>query len=76
MSQLRDTKLLQKIALVIKQLRSNKNLSQADVYNDINIHIGRIETAKANLSVSTLLSLCKYFKIKISDFFKLVEEHK
>jgi len=74
MPQIRDTKLLQKIALVIKQLREAKGLSQEEVYNDINIHIGRIETAKANLSVSTLSALCKYFKIKISEFHRRVEE--
>lgn len=74
MRQIRDTKLLQKIALVIKQLRDTKGVSQEEVYNDTNIHIGRIETAKANLSVSTLSALCKYFKIKLSDFHKMVEE--
>lgn len=73
MGQLRDIKLLQKIALVTKQLREEKNLTQEEVYNDTNIHIGRIETAKANLSVSTLSALCKYFKIKMSDFHNRVE---
>jgi len=73
MPQIRDTKLLQKIAIVIKQLREKDGLTQEDVYNDTNIHIGRIETAKANLSVSTLSALCKYFKISLSDFHKKVE---
>lgn len=76
MAQIKDTKLLQKIALVIKQLRNTKDVSQEEVYNDLNIHIGRIETAKANLSVSTLSALCKYFKIKMSEFYRLVEEQK
>jgi transcriptional regulator with XRE-family HTH domain len=71
--QIRDIKLLQKIALTIKKLRDENGLTQQDVYNDINIHIGRIETAKANLSISTLAHLCKYFKVKLSDFFKMVE---
>jgi len=74
MAQVRDTKLLRKIALVIKELRDERDLTQEDVFNDINIHIGRIETAKANLSVSTLAVICKYFKIKLSDFYKRVEE--
>lgn len=76
MEQIRDNKLLQKIALVIKQLRLQKGVTQEDVYNDINIHVGRIETSKANLSVSTLSSLCKYFRIKLSDFFEMVENVK
>ena len=74
MAQIRDAKLLQKIALVIKELREARNLTQEDVYNDTNIHVGRIETAKANLSVSTLSALCKYFKIRISEFHKRVED--
>lgn len=73
MGQIRDIKLLQKIALVIKELRDERELSQEEVYNETNIHIGRIETAKANLTVSTLSALCKFFKIKLSDFLKRVE---
>jgi len=73
MGQIRDTKLLHRIALVIKELREEKDLSQEEVYNETNIHVGRIETSKANLSISTLSALCKFFKIKLSDFIKRVE---
>ena len=73
MSQVRDNKLLTKIAVVVKQLREEKGLSQEEVYNDTNIHIGRIETAKTNITVSSLSSLCKYFKIRLSDFMSRVE---
>ena len=73
MPQLRDKKLLQKIALVIKELRNGFGLSQEEVYNDTNIHIGRIETARANLTISTLSTLCKYFNISLSEFHKRVE---
>lgn len=73
MGQIRDIRLLQKIALVLKDLREESNLTQEEVYNDTNIHVGRIETSKANLSVSTLSALCKYFNIKLSDFHKRVE---
>jgi transcriptional regulator with XRE-family HTH domain len=74
MGQIRDAKLLQKIALVIKELRDAKGLTQEEVYNDTNIHVGRIESAKANLSVSTLSALCKYFRIRMSEFHKRLEE--
>lgn len=73
MPQLRDKKLLQNIALVVKELRTAKQLTQADVFDDTNIHVGRIETAQANLSVSTLSALCKYFNIPLSEFHKKVE---
>lgn len=73
MGQIRDNKLLQKIALVVKQLREEKGVSQEEVYNETNIHIGRIETAKANVTVSTLGALCRYFKVSLSEFHKKVE---
>lgn len=76
MKQIRDKKLLQHISIVIKQLREEKEVTQEEVYNETNIHIGRIETANANLSVSTLSALCKYFKIKISEFHKMAESLK
>jgi DNA-binding transcriptional regulator YiaG len=37
MGQIRDSKLLRKIALTIKELREEKGVSQEEVYNDINI---------------------------------------
>ena len=76
MGQLRDIKLLKKIAIVFKELREAENLTQADVFEDTKIHIGRIETAKANLSVSTLSTLCQYFEISLLDFFSKVEKVK
>ena len=74
MAQIRDKKLLQHIALVIKELRVDMGYSQESVYNDTNIHIARIETATYNVSISTLSSLLKYFDIKMSDFFLRVEK--
>lgn len=74
MAQLRDKILLQKIAIVIKDLRDKEELTQEAVYNDTNIHIGRIETAKANLTISTLSTICRYFDISLSDFFKKIDK--
>ncbi len=62
--------LLRKIALRLKQLREQKGLTQENFYNDTGIHIGRIETLKRNVSVSTLEDICKYFNISLSDFFQ------
>jgi transcriptional regulator with XRE-family HTH domain len=73
MAQLRDDQLLEKIALALKQLREASGKSQEEVYNEINIHIGRIETAKSNVSVSTIAALCDYFGVKVSEFFRRVE---
>jgi len=76
MANLKDSKLLQKIALVLKELRDEKELTQEEVYNETNIHIGRIETGKGNINVSTLASLCTFYEVKFSDFLKRVEKLK
>lgn len=70
MKQLRDQDLLLDIAKRIKELREEKGLTQEEVYIDTQIHIARIETARVNISVSTLKTLCDYFDITLSDFFK------
>lgn len=72
MGQIRDERLLNKIALRIKSLREEKGISQEQLYNETEIHIGRIETAKVNISVSTLSRICEYFNITLTDFFKKI----
>ncbi|MGO4293590.1 helix-turn-helix domain-containing protein [Chitinophaga sp. RAB17] len=74
-TQIRDNKLIKGIAAVLKDLREQKGVSQEEVYNDTNIHVGRIETAKANPTVSTISAMCKYFGLTLSDFYKKVEGH-
>ena len=70
MGQIKDEILLQKIAARLKSLRVKKGESQEEIYNQTDIHIARIETAKVNISVSTLSKLCSYFKITLSEFFE------
>jgi transcriptional regulator with XRE-family HTH domain len=73
MSQVRDDKILIRIALVLKDLRDEYELSQEEVYYDTGIHIGRIESCQSNPTISTLSVLVKYFNLKMSEFFKRVE---
>lgn len=64
-----DIELLNKIALRIKTLREEKNITQEIFYNDTGINIGRIERSKRNLSVSSLKRICEYLEITLEDFF-------
>ncbi|UII27655.1 helix-turn-helix domain-containing protein [Fulvivirga maritima] len=73
MGQIRNDKLLKEIAIQVKRIRESKGLTQEEVYNDTGIHVGRIETAKSNVTVSTLHALCDYFGMKLSKLLKLVE---
>ena len=73
MAQFRDQELLDKIAARLKSLREEKGLSQENVYNELDVHIGRIEVGKVNVSVSTLSKLCQYFDITLTEFFSEIE---
>lgn len=80
MKQIKNEPLLLGIAKVVKELRDAKGLSQEEVMNEIkiqrnlSIHLGRIETATGNITVSSLSVLCDYFEIPISKFFLKVEK--
>lgn len=66
----KNQQLLNTMAKRIKALREASNLTQEEFYNDTGIHISRIETARRNMSVSTLDAICKYFKISLKEFFE------
>ncbi|WP_300286449.1 helix-turn-helix transcriptional regulator [uncultured Alistipes sp.] len=66
----RDNAFLEYIARKCKQLRAEKGVSQEAVYEDTHLHIGKIETAKKNLTVSSLSKLCNYFNVSLIDFLK------
>ena len=70
MAQLRDEVLLKKVVDKIKKLREQREISQEKFYNDTNINIARIESTKANITISTLQAICKYLNVTLSDFFK------
>lgn len=69
MRQIKNDTLLRQIAFRLKELRELKGVSQRDVLMDTEIHIGRIEQGKLNVTVSTLEELCKYFNVSLVEFF-------
>ena len=48
----------------LRELRHARNLSQKQVFSDTDINIGRIESGRGNISVSTLADLCAYQSTK------------
>ncbi len=70
MAQTNEEILLKKIATTIKELRLQNGLTQSEVYHDLGIHIGRIESYKINITISSLKILCDYFEITMEEFFK------
>lgn len=80
MEQIKNERLLSAVKLVLKELRTKTGLTQEQIANnikankDLSIHIGRNETGKQNMTISTLYELCEYYKVSLSDFFTRVEE--
>lgn len=63
-----DIELLEWIARRVKALREERGITQEVFYNDTGIHIGRIERAKRNISVTTLKQICTYLEISMAEF--------
>lgn len=74
LAQKKDKILLRKIALCIKNIRNNKNITLDDFYVDTGIHLARIEQGKTNISITTFSIICKYFEVSYVEFFKLLDE--
>lgn len=64
---------LLELASKVKKLRVSKGITQEIAFIDTGIHFGRIEQGKRDVSYTTLVKLCKYFNITLSQFFS--EEH-
>jgi transcriptional regulator with XRE-family HTH domain len=74
--QLQNINLNQRIVFCIKEIRKQKKITLEIFYFDTGIHLARIEQGKQNITVATLLKICDYFGMKLSDFFLLVEDCK
>ena len=68
--QWRNDVLIEEIARRLKDLRIGRGLSQETVYFNTGSHIGKIETEKYNITVSTLSKLCDYYQITLEEFLK------
>jgi len=60
---------LLELAKRVKELRKLKGVSQQNAYNDTGIHFARIEQGKIDVSYTTLLRVCEYFELSLSEFF-------
>lgn len=70
-----DTELLWQIARRIKTLREKRGITQEVFYNDTGIHIGRIERAQRNISVTTLAQISKYLGVTLGEFFAELKDN-
>lgn len=66
--------IISRIVQRIKELRDKNNKSQREVYYNTNVSIGRIEQGNENIKITTLLTLCQYFNVTLSEFLKDIEK--
>jgi transcriptional regulator with XRE-family HTH domain len=69
-----DKELLWRIGDRIKTLREEKGITQEKFLHETDIHIGRIERAGRNISISTLSRICKHHEITLEDFFAKIKD--
>ena len=69
-----EKRFLRKLAIRIRDLRTASGITQEKFYADTNIHIGRIETGRYNISINTLYRICAYFEISVKDFFEEIKK--
>jgi transcriptional regulator with XRE-family HTH domain len=70
MGQLRDEILLNKVVNRIKKIREDNDVTLEKFYKDTNINLARIESTKANITISTLCAICKYFNVSMAELLK------
>ena len=65
-----DRGFLKQVALNLKAIRNQQNMRQVDVLNQTNIHIGRIESGRANVKLSTLKTLAEFYGVPMQRLFE------
>lgn len=54
----------------LQQLRRRQGYTQQEVYDATGIHIARLEAKRANMTISTLALLCRFYSITLAEFFQ------
>lgn len=68
--QRRNDILVEQVVERLKSIRRARGLTQENVRFDTDLNIGRIESGRHSISLTTLGDLCDYYGISLSDFFR------
>lgn len=66
----RNDKLIGAAGWRLRQIREACGLSQERVLFETNIHLSNIENGRHDITIATLVELCRYYEISLHDFFK------
>ena len=74
--QRRNDILVEQVVERLKSIRRAQGLTQENVRFDTDLNIGRIESGRHSISLTTLADLCDYYGISLEDFFKEIVTRK
>jgi DNA-binding Xre family transcriptional regulator len=61
------------LATRLKAARERKQLTLQEAYDLTGIHVGRLEANRANMTVLTLLTLCRFYEVQPADIIRDLE---
>lgn len=73
--QRRNDLLVKQVVERLKAVRRERGLTQENVRFDTDLNIGRIESGRHSISLTTLADLCDYYGIPLEEFFKHIVTH-
>lgn len=53
----------------LQRLRRERGCSLQEVYDATGIHIARLEARRANMTITTLAALCRFYNVTLAEFF-------
>ena len=65
-----DDAFKKKVALQIKNLRRQNQVTQEKFFTETNINIARLESGKIDIRLDTLRKVCYYFDVALAGFFQ------
>ncbi|MGF7042169.1 MULTISPECIES: helix-turn-helix domain-containing protein [Mucilaginibacter] len=65
-----DDAFKKKVALQIKNLRRQNQVTQEKFFTETNINIARLESGKIDIRLDTLRKVCYYFDVSLAGFFQ------
>lgn len=68
--QRRNDFLVEQVVERLKSIRRARGLTQENVRFDTDLNIGRVESGRHSISLTTLSDLCDYYGISLADFFR------
>lgn len=68
------TTLLDTLTARLKAARTQRKISLQEVFDLTGIHVSRLEANRANMTVLTLLTLCRVYEVRASDLLLGLED--